>query len=167
MLKKVFRIKILARIYINHTYCRQIEPPAVCLFCNQLRLRSQILRHFLDRTHLDPQLTEGPSQSQPVKRLKISIQCDSLFHFTQRDTMYNVFQAVYIINKLYIQSGLLSFILFMMYFLLICMSCGNREGISYQPCSSLMNFGVQYSMIMIDVIAFLCSRCFTSGAYNE
>ena len=67
-----------------------------------------------------------------------SIQFNSLIHFTQGNTNYTVFQFIYIINKLYMQFVMFSFILFMISFTTLCVSCENREGISYQPCSTLM-----------------------------
>ena len=62
-----------------------------------------------------------------------SIQFNSVVQFTQ---FFTVYQVIYVIN--YFTENKFVFIkLFMLAFSLICMSCGNREGISSLPCSTL------------------------------
>ena len=65
-----------------------------------------------------------------------SIQFNSLFQFTQSNTICTVFQIIYVIIILH-KNKYVFIWLFMMLFMLICMSCGTREGISGLPCSTL------------------------------
>ena len=66
-----------------------------------------------------------------------SIQFNSLFQFTQSDTILYCLSD-YLCHMLFNKINKYVFIqLFMIVFSVICMSCGNREGISVLPCSTL------------------------------
>ena len=58
------------------------------------------------------------------------VQFNSLFHFTQSNTIFTVHQVIYIINKLYRRSYCFQLHYSWFLFSIICMFCGNREGIS-------------------------------------
>ena len=88
---------------------------------------------------------EGDEEEQPMGlRSSISlfphqkqvIQFNSLFHFTQSNTILYCLRIIYVINKLFIQSGCFQLIFHDIGFI-SCMSCRNTEGISCQPCSTL------------------------------
>ena len=66
-----------------------------------------------------------------------SIKFNSLFHFTQSNTIFTLYQVIYIINKLYRRSCCFHLYCSWLSFSIICMFCGNREGISNLPCSIL------------------------------
>ena len=46
---------------------------------------------------------QSSSYVMEVWAVDFQIQFNSLFHFTQSNTMYTAFQIIYVLNKLYIQ----------------------------------------------------------------
>ena len=67
-----------------------------------------------------------------------TIQFNSLFHFTQVNANFTVYNVTFIINKLFTYSVfIVTSYSWLILFATLCMSLENSEGFTYQPCSTL------------------------------